>query len=293
MLISPATQRSHPSPRGTSYPKRFICDRSIALCLLLLTPASLFATSINFSTGFEGLTVDPFFTTTQTNGTLALTSNQVFAGAQSLEINSPTGPGQRDVSLRHFFNEPFQGTASVQFYDFAPGQQTLYESLNLGNSATGLGVSVGTRDYDASCYIAIVDSPTLGSNGPNATCGSFPDVATTSVLRTLGWHLFSVTFGSTAVTISIDGTQVYSYSGSLSFDTVSLSVTGPGFRPTTTAYFDNFSIVGESVPEPSSITISGLGLLGLLGYYRFSTKSATSRFNAPSAAASRAKRARS
>jgi hypothetical protein len=68
-----------------------------------------------------------------------------------------------------------------------------------------------------------------------------------------GWHLLSITLGVNDSSISIDGNPIFSLPGSFTFDTVQLEMFGPAFRPNTVAYFDDFSISANSVPEPRGI----------------------------------------
>jgi hypothetical protein len=161
--------------------------------------------------------------------------------------------------LTHTFPTPMTGTASVYFYDVAPGQQTLYQLLRLYDSAkypNGAG-QVGTQDFDAFCYSAQV-----GNMGPNANCGVFPQQTTTNVARTAGWHLLSITMGTSATSISIDGSLVYSLAGAFTFDTVQLDMQGPAFRPNTVAYFDDFSLTATTAtPEPATFVVVILALL--------------------------------
>jgi hypothetical protein len=97
--------------------------------------------------------------------------------------------GQREIHLKHVFSTPVKGTVSVWLNDTAPGQETLYEGVTLYNSAQPkLVASVGTQDFDAFCYAAtFVDSSGV-SSGQNANCGIYPQLSTTNVRRTSGWH---------------------------------------------------------------------------------------------------------
>jgi DNA polymerase III delta prime subunit len=98
--------------------------------------------------------------------------------------------------------------------------------------------SVGTQDFDANCYKAFVGN---GAFGPNANCGVYPQLETTPVQRTPGWHVFSVDYGASTVSVSIDGLVVLTAPVDYEFDTIQLSVSGPNWRPNTTAYFDNYT----------------------------------------------------
>jgi hypothetical protein len=203
--------------------------------------------TVSYSDGFEGSSFNPFWTLTQQLGTITLSTDEAFTGTQSAKFTSESG-GQRNLFLTHTFSSELVGTASVYFFDDAPDQETLYEKLVLTDSATGATASVGTQDFDAFCY-----SAAIGALGPNANCGDFPQETTTDVMRTEGWHLLSITLGLNDSSISIDGSQVFSLPGDFSFDTVQLEMFGPGFRPDTVAYFDDFSLNANTIPEPRDI----------------------------------------
>ncbi|MBV9303967.1 MAG: hypothetical protein JOY62_14875 [Acidobacteriaceae bacterium] len=192
-----------------------------------------------FSDSFEGTQIYPYWALTQDYGTVTLSKDQFYSGAKSLEFASASG-GERTIYATHKFPRHTKGTVSVAFYDYAPGQETLYEGLTLEDSAVQSHVaSVGTNDYDAYCYKAFVGSD---GQGPHANCGQYPGSETTNVKRTLGWHVFSISYDVSSVSIAIDGTVVYTANvAGYEFDTVILSIDGPYWRPNTIAYFDNFS----------------------------------------------------
>src|SRR5690349_24329307 len=81
-----------------------------------------------YSDDFEATTVNAFWTSTmQQNGTVALSTDQNYtsSGIRSIKFASASG-GQREMHLTHTFSAPTKGTFSVWYYDYAPGQQTLY-----------------------------------------------------------------------------------------------------------------------------------------------------------------------
>ncbi len=225
---------------------------AIAILNFLVVPR---ARAQTYSDSFQGPAINSFWTLTQQFGTMTLSTDQTHSGTQSVKFTSTNG-GQREMDLTHVFASPLKGDFSIYYYDFAPGQQTLYEHIALFNSVTHDQAAIGTQDFDATCYFA---SAYIGSTatvlGPNAGCGSFPQASTTNVLRTAGWHLFDINVAASSVTFSIDGVQVYISSGDFSFDTVSLTVSGPYWRPDTLAYFDDFSFIpsncGCGTPGPA------------------------------------------
>src|SRR3984893_14372727 len=96
-------------------------------------------------------------------------------------------------------------------------------------------------DFDAYCYEAQFSDKAGKAYGQNANCGIYPQLSTTSVSRTLGWHYLNIMFWPTAVGFYIDGRQIFIVYGDYSFDTIDLKVNGPYWRPNTFAYFDSFS----------------------------------------------------
>ena len=241
--------------------KLWRCAATLAACVAIfsfsLTRASA---STTYTDGFEGSTFNPFWNLVQTLGSVTPSTTQAHSGSQSAQFTS-TGGGQRNLDLIHSFGQGVQGDFTVYFYDAAPGQQTLYENLNLFNTVTNIGAGVGTQDFDAFCYTAAA----IG-NGPNANCGVFPLNTTTNVARTLGWHRFDINVDPGILTILIDGTQVYQVPGNYVFDTVTLNVSGPGFRPNTTAFFDDFratyTAATTPTPEPASGILIACALIG-------------------------------
>jgi hypothetical protein len=147
--------------------------------------APLASADITYTDGFEGSSFNPFWTVGQVTGTVSLSTNEAHSGTQSAEFASGDG-ADRFLTLTHSFASPMTGTASVWFYDNAPGQQTLYEQLQLFTVGQGVGfASVGTMDFDAFCYEASIDTLS-GTVGPNANCGIYPQQSTTDVSRTVG-----------------------------------------------------------------------------------------------------------
>lgn len=197
-----------------------------------------------YGDSFEGSAPDPFWTLSQSYGSVSVTSEHAHSGAQSLRFASVPG-GQRDMRATHRFAAPVRGRFSVWFLDVAPGQETLYEFFRLENNATDVHAAIGTMDYDSNCYVAVVTRQGVNS-GPDARCGRYPQVSTTGVLRTPGWHQLEILVEASSVTFGIDGAPVYSEAGSFSFDEVQFTVSGPHWRPDTQAFYDDF----EFIPAP-------------------------------------------
>jgi hypothetical protein len=227
-------------------PSRQVGSAPVAFMTLigLVATHSAWAQS-SFNDDFEASTLNSFWTVFQQFGSISLSTDQnhTIGGKQSVKFVSTSG-GQREMHLRHDFPAPTNGNFSVYFYDVAPGQETLYEKLYLYNSSQpNLSAAVGTQDFDADCYSAAFVNSAGSAFGQNASCGVFPQLSTTSVPRTSGWHLLSVDVAATAITLAIDGQQLFTVPGSYSFDTIDIGVSGPSFRPDTVASFDDFAFI--------------------------------------------------
>jgi hypothetical protein len=211
---------------------------------LVLMLSGLLQAQSGYLDTFEMSTIyTTYWTVTQQFGTVSLSTavNRTPGGKRSLEFSSSPG-GQRNIQVSHKYASPQKGTFSVWFYDVAAGQQTQYEQISLNNSVTADLASVGTQDFDALCYEAqLYNYNTHVQQGPNQNCGQFPQISTTNVPRTVGWHNLTITIGSDSITLAIDGKAVFIGSGNYSYDSVTLSQSGPSFRPDTFSYWDNFA----------------------------------------------------
>lgn len=212
----------------------------LALAASTLTVAHAAAPpAVAFSDSFEGLSIYPYWSVIDDFGSIGLSKDVSYSGAHALKFSSASG-GNRQISLVHNFGLLTKGTVSIAFYDVAPGQETLYEQLSVYNSKTGENAAVGTMDFDSECYSAAFVLNNV-SFGPNANCGIYPQATTSPIKRTPGWHVFSVSYGQSAISLSIDGRVVYTTSsGNYQFDTIRFEVSGPYWRPNTVAYIDDF-----------------------------------------------------
>jgi hypothetical protein len=223
------------------------CFQGAAALLLSATLATASVVPVDqFSDSFEGISIYSYWSKTQQSGTVSTSKDHAYSGSQSLKFASTPG-NQVDLVAMHKFPKPTKGTVSVSFYDAAAGQQTLYQQLVLSDSRYAQNSSaVGTQDFDAQCYMAYAAT---GAQGPNATCGSYPQLETSAVKRTPGWHVFQIHYDVNTVTISIDGTVVFVGAGNFYFDTVQMVASGPGWRPAGLCYFDNYSFTPLPVYE--------------------------------------------
>jgi hypothetical protein len=196
--------------------KRSVLSCIGAFILLVAFPLAGFAQG--YFDDFEAATFNPFWTLTQQNGTIALSTDQSYSGIQSAKLTG-TGGGQVNVWLSHTFPQAQPGTVSVWWYDTV--YNNIYSGLYLFNSTAQVG-SVGVFDNSLPLYVWNAGTP-----------------AYTTVPRTLGWHELTIQVTLTGVNFLIDGNTVGVANGAFSFDEVRLLVSGPG--ETGTFYFDDFS----------------------------------------------------
>jgi hypothetical protein len=240
------------------------CVVVTVLLLIGLGQAPAQAMPISFSDGFEGATFDPFWTVTEQNGTVSLSSAQAQAGLQSAAFTTSSSSGQKELHLLHTFSSSLMGDASVYFFDPSPGQATFYSQMTLQNSLDPTRfLTIGIQDFDANCYVAFIATPGMNL-GPNGDCGFGPRLEGTSVQRSAGWHQFEISVDSFGAAFHIDNTLVFSASGSFPFDTVNLFVSGPRSGAPSTFYYDTFNFVEvtqQTVPEPATLALFATGLL--------------------------------
>ena len=174
-------------------------------------------------------------------GSIGRSTAVAHSGTHSVGFTSASG-GQRAMGLERRLASASKGTFSIWFYDAAPNAQTLYEQFTLRSSTQpNVSATLGTQDYDAYCYTASLSDAAGNAFGPNANCGIYPQLSTTAVHRSVGWHLLSIRVGGDRTELSIDRVVVLSTRANLAFDTVSLNVFGPWWRPNTVAYYDDYS----------------------------------------------------
>ena len=227
----------------------------LLITVLIAIPAQLTAQS--YTDNFEASSFNPFWTVTeQQGGTVSLCTgqNHTPGGKQSACFMEQAVVINKYLILQHQFSTPTQGDFSVWFYDSGEqySDQTYYNYLLLSNPSAGTSVYVGNMDFDQTCYAAYLLTPS-GETGQNANCGPYPQVSTTSVLRTVGWHLLTINVAANSVAVLIDGNQVFTAAGSYSFNVLTLNSQGPEATASAT-YFDDFAFLAPAA-SPTTTTL--------------------------------------
>lgn len=184
-----------------------------------------------FTDGFEGSTLDPYWSTREESGSITLSSSgQVHSGTQAAQFNSTYNTGEKDIRLIHDYGQPMYGRVSVWLYDTgADVSSSNYLKLYLFDSEDNSLGGLGTADFD------------LGpGNGGEYQAGLPGTPGHTEPDRTQGWHLFEIEMLPDSATIWIDGTEVAAKSTGLSFQTLHLAMLGPTWRPAWVSYWDDF-----------------------------------------------------
>ncbi len=201
-----------------------------------------------FTDDFESGTLDPFWSTNQTAGSISFPSTtQAHSGSQSARFNSTQFAGDKRIELYHVFPTPVFGRVSVWMFDTgADVSSSNYLGMYVLNQSTE-GAGFQANDYD------------LGpSNGGSYLANSFgASQINTGVDRTQSWHLLTIDTTPQTQTMSIDGLQVVTAPNSTPLTEVHLFMSGPTWRPAWTVYFDDFEFSPFQQAQPD-ILATGL-----------------------------------
>jgi len=212
----------------------------LAVAALAILSGGLVTAGISFTDGFEGATLDPFWSTRQDSGSVSLSNTQVHTGAQALQLSSTSGTGEKYIWVFHTFDQPVFGDVSVWMYDTGANEASSnYLGLELWNSVLDQGAALYTRDYD-------LGYPEGGGDYRWNCSGA----SGYSVDRTKEWHHFTVSFTPQQIVLAIDGQVVHSAAGGTPFDRVQLRMEGPTWRPAWVCYYDDFSFQEYTATVP-------------------------------------------
>jgi len=208
----------------------------LVVLLLVLAMTAVPAMAQGFSDGFEGSTIDPWWDTYVLNApNPVLSTDHAHSGSQSLKLSNVPG-GQNYCALLRPFSSPQSGRLSVWLYDTAPGLQTRYATLS-GSQGT-MSFSMGIMDWVPNNY-------RVGAGTGGSWAEAWPGP------RTQSWHHLECVATENSFEGYFDGAPVLSQAGDYRFDEIWLNVSGPGWRPAATYYFDDFTYT----PAPIPITI--------------------------------------
>ena len=203
---------------------------------------------LNYSDDFEGGNLNSFWIPIVNRGTVTFPfTAQSHSGVQSVELRGLEDGGSH---LRHSLGASY-GQVSLWVYDTGSDlTRGSSFSLNLG------GVLLGTIGNAAAQYDYNI--PLGSGSSENA-----PIIAS-AVNRTPGWHQFGVDSQLDSLTISIDGTQVYSGEGGHPITLLDFAVVTTSGHPSWSYQFDDFQATLVPVPEPSTVALAGIGAIVVL-----------------------------
>jgi len=75
---------------------------------------------------------------------------------------------------------------------------------------------------------------------PQPELRAVPQISTTNVQRTVGWHLLSIFVETDHVVLAIDNNPVFTAGGNYGYDTVTTFQSGPYWWPDIYSYWDDY-----------------------------------------------------
>jgi hypothetical protein len=225
------------------------------LTLLAALGLGLFGLSAKaqFSDGFEGPSLDPFWSTSLQSGYIVCpSSTRAHTGSHSLELVSTSTSSDKWVFVYHQFQQPTYGTVSVWVYDTgADVSSANYITFDITRASSDVAV-IKTYDFDL--------GPGQGGSTYYYWATNVPSGPSSGIDRTQAWHQFTISCLPNALTLRIDGTLIYTGPGGQTFDKVEMYLHGPYWRPAWSVQFDDFQFTpdpGLDVHMYAGLTLSG------------------------------------
>ncbi len=217
------------------------------LVLVLLAAAAVGAgarqaVAQNFSDGFEGDSIDPYWVVYERSGTVSLTTDEFHSGNQSLECSTFNSGENKGLQIDHCFDEPTYGRVSIWVKDTGANvQSSNYLTLWLVNRKLSYTTDIGVFDYDLGD----------GRGGDvyyyrNWNDGSMNSIRS-SIQRTNVWHQWEIESTASSFAIRVDGITLHSESEGIPFDCISFGMHAPSWRPAWIAYYDDFQFIGSDL----------------------------------------------
>jgi|SRR5579871_119748 len=206
----------------------------IGLFAVMTGLCSLSARADSFTDGFEGSSIDPFWTLTGP-GTATLTNTMAHSGAQSVELTASTSFPWA-INMVHDFGSDQTGSVSV----WIQGESLCCDS----GAALELDNKTGFASFMQSGNINDPTNIAVRVNGPDVA-----DFHTSAS----DWHHYEIDVAPTGVTFTFDGSTVLTDHAFTKFQSLELTVFG---GPGGTAFMDDFSVNTQpAVPEPASAAL--------------------------------------